>query len=213
MPIPPAIPSVVIDGYDADIRLAELGLSAELLRTVAGAAYTDASQSSTLEPSSYPGTTKWAKGTRYFREATIVDGWKPDSTDNFESTIHPSGTHAVALVGGTPDTGRTDATPRNARKRGVAAVRAVKRGQLNLLESALTLDTPAPDLWMFLHFHDEDAHEIRLELSLPNTIESGFVTSWTERIVIVAEPFDGITRALADDDDPDIDVDVRRRAS
>jgi hypothetical protein len=213
MPAPPAIPTTVIEGDDADARLAEFGLTADLLRQVAGAAYTDASQSSALEPRSYPGTTKWAKGTRYFREATIVDGWEPDSTDNFESTINPSGTQAVALVGGTPDTGRKDATPRNARKRGAAAVRAVKKGQLNLLESALTLDTAAPDLWMFLHHHDEDAAEIRLELSLPNTIEAGFVTSWTERIVIAAEPFDGITRSIADDGDPDVDVDVRRRAS
>jgi hypothetical protein len=211
--VPPSILTVVTFGDDADRRLADRGLSANLLRSVMGAAYADASQSSNFEPRSYPGFTRWAKGTGYFRDATVADGWTLDSTDNFESTVHPDGAYAVVVVGGTADTGRPDATPTNALKRGRAAARAVAKGQMSLLAPAAVVEA-SPEMWMLLHFHDEDASEIRLELSLPATIEGGFITSWTERIVVAAEPFDGLDKDRpAEDDDDDIDFDVRRRAS
>jgi hypothetical protein len=55
--------------------------------------------------------------------------------------------------------------------------------------------------------------EIRAELSYPDQIEDGQIISWKERIFIPDTPNDpGEIIKPSKDDDPDIDVPVRRKA-
>ena len=69
--------------------------------------------------------------------------------------------------------------------------------------------------WMLLSYSDEEAGEIRVELSLPRHIDgAGFVKSWTERIILRSAPFGSAPRVVIDDsgeDESTYDVSVVRK--
>ena len=67
---------------------------------------------------------------------------------------------------------------------------------------------------MLLHYIDEEAEEIRSELSLPISITgTGYVEMWKERIILNPIPFTKVILVNVDDEDDggDIEIEVARR--
>ena len=103
--------------------------------------------------------------------------------------------------------------------KGPRTVEAVAANQL-CLDLRMPADEPSPiqdsdshlrETWLLL-IHLDNA-EVRSELSLPSSLDADDrVTGWRERILLPAIDFnpDQIDRPV--DDNPDIDIDVRRRA-
>jgi len=162
------------------------------------------------------------KGNRGLRDRLVPQGWRVDQSQNFETTVHPDGTHAVAVTAGNRDTGSTGMNPSTKRDRGPATRDAVEANQqFSLFEllgedSALRVLRPLPaprrHTWLLLHFIDWSADEVRFELSLPLEMSAeGYVHEWQERVIFEAFKF---TRDPLQDDGPDepgIDFDVPRR--
>jgi hypothetical protein len=63
--------------------------------------------------------------------------------------------------------------------------------------------------WVLLFFVDE--HEFRVELSLPDGIRDGQISSWAERIILPPFPRDQDTWNLGHDDEDHVVVEVVRR--
>src|SRR4051794_33047727 len=115
-----AIPSSAISGPLADARLVALGLSASEVHEAMLVGYTAAAGCTEHDPRSLPGTLAWGKAIGHLRDVTKPRGWKADRESNYETAVHPSNSHAIAVAAGTADTGRENAHPRTRTPKGPA---------------------------------------------------------------------------------------------
>jgi hypothetical protein len=212
----------VLVGSEASGRLAELGLTIELIERVVRRADAEASMCTALDPPMMEGLTRWGRMNRSLREELIPAGWRFDNPRNLPRTIHPSGEFAIVAATGDELTGLAGLLPATKYLKGDATVHAI------VINEQLTLDfddfAPGPDdipvggsgemLTWFMMFHTEE-EAFRVELSLPNAITDGRITSWAERIILPVFPRDDdrLTSPVTPDRD-DLDevvVEVTRR--
>jgi hypothetical protein len=219
-----AIPSVALSGFPADHRLRQLGYTVDELHEAAHVGYTAASGCTDHDPRSLPGTLAWAKTIGHLRDIKKPEGFTANRTANFETIVHPTNAHAVAVAAGTADTGRSDATPRTKTPKGPATSAAVRQNlQLPLghgtdvfagqgvAATHVVVDDHQRQTWFFLHYFDRKAEEIRLEVSCPSEMKGDQITSWRERIVLPPLPFASDVDIDIDDEDDDIEIDVTRK--
>ena len=124
---------VLIESEAAD-RLAELGLTVELIERVVRRADAEASMCTALDPPIMEGLTRWGRMNRFLREELIPVGWRFDNPRNLPRTIHPSGEFAIVATTGDELTGLADLLPATKYVKGDATVQAVE------INEQLTLD-------------------------------------------------------------------------
>jgi hypothetical protein len=214
---------VLIESEAVD-RLTELDLSVEIIERVVRRADAEASMCTPLDPPIMEGLTRWGRMNRFLREELIPAGWHFDNPRNLPRTIHPSREFAIVATTGDQLTGLADLLPATKYAKGYATIHAVE-----INEQQLTLDFGDfdPDLdvdqaddvgdpltWLMLFHFDEDG--FRVELSLPDAIVDGRITSWAERIILPIFPRDDdrladLTTLGGDDQGEDVVVEVTRR--
>ena len=182
---------------DATGRLAELGLSVELIERVIRRADADAAMCTPLDPPIMEGLTRWGRANRYLREELVLAGWRFDNPRNLPRTIHPSGEFAIVAMTGDDLTGLAGFQPATKYPKGFATARAVEiNGQL-MLDFDDDFDSGRDDgetahlnlrTWIMLFHGDEDG--LRAEVALPDGIADGRITSWAERIILPLFPRD-----------------------
>lgn len=206
----------------ASSRLNELGVSQDILRQALEYGLQYAFSVTLHDPTGEEGSLMWIKTVRGLRDGLVPQGWKPDSAKNYQTTIHPSGTHAIAVAGGNANTGIGDKHPTTKRDRGQATRDAVDaNSQLDMADleetfprSLRPLTVPRLHTWLLLHYIDRTAQEVRSELSLPlEMTDDGFVSSWQERVILSSVPFSPDAVPTDDTDEPDIDIDIKRKAN
>jgi hypothetical protein len=187
---------VLVEAEAVD-RLVELGLSVKLVERVVRRADAEASICTPLDPPIMEGLTRWGRTTRYLREELIPLGWRFDNPRNLARTIHPSGEFAIVATSGDESTGKADAVPTTKYPKGYATIAAVEANEQLALDfgdySLTTSDGHAVDAgsiltWLMLFHLDEDGYHV--ELSLPDAIAEGHITSWAERIILPDFPHD-----------------------
>ena len=207
---------------EASGRLAELGLTIELIERVVRRADAEASICTALDPPIMEGLTRWGRMNRFLREELIPAGWRFDNPRNLPRTIHPSGEFAIVATTGDELTGLAGLLPATKYLKGDATVQAITVNEQLMLDFGDF--APCPDdipvggsgemLTWFMMFHAEE-EAFRVELSLPNAITDGRITSWAERIILPVFPRDDdrLTSPVTPDRD-DLDevvVEVTRR--
>ena len=204
-------------------RLAELGLTAELVERVVRRADAEASMCTALDPPIMEGLIRWGRTNRFLREELIPAGWGFDNPRNLPRTIHPGGEFAIVATTGDELTGLAELLPATKYAKGYATAQAVgineqlalDFGDFDLgLDDDRAADARDPATWLLLFHVDEDG--FRAELSLPNAIADGRITGWAERIILPAFPRDedrlaALLTSSGADPDEDIVVAVRRR--
>jgi hypothetical protein len=212
--------SSAITGSRATIRLGRLDLTEAELQTAVRVAYTFAAQTTKHDPPGLAGTMVWGRGIGHLRDLTKPRGWTVGNAWNFETTVHPSKSHAVAVASGTSQTGHAGGVaPRTKTPKGEAMKRAVNHNvQLPGLQETDVFANPEretvpPELretWLLLHYFDRAAEIIRLELSSPKEMIGEKITSWRERIILAPVPFSSEVHIPLDDDlaDEDVQIDI-----
>jgi hypothetical protein len=165
------------------------------------------------DPPSARGFEPWRATTRGLRELLGSRGYERDDSGNF-STIKHIG-HGIRIVALNTDskTGdpRIDVFPRNRLKKGILHELAI--GAPDWLPG---LPNPfavmnSLDIWYLCQHINGD--KVLAELSRPERIEDGFITSWRERLLIL-KPGDWKSveaGGQGDDSGPEIEVDVQLR--
>ena len=213
---------VLVEGEAVD-RLAELGMTAELIERVVRRADAEASMCTPLDPPIMEGLTRWGRTNRFLREELIPVGWRFDNPRSLPRTIHPSGEFAIVAATGDELTGLADQLPATKYGKGDATVQAVEINEQLMLDFGdfdPGLDGSGADgsgdmlTWLMLFHVDEEG--FRVELSLPDAIVDGRITSWAERIILPVFPRDDdrlTSLAVAGEDGPgeDVVVEVTRR--
>ena len=193
----------VVAEAEAIDRLAGLGLSVGMIERVVRRADADASMCTAFDPPIMEGLTRWGRTNRYLREELAEAGWRFDNPRNLPRTIHPGGEFAIVATTGDGLTGLTGLDgllPATKHAKGFATAEAVARnGQLTLdfgdfdfgagrmsMGAGRAGDSAVLQTWFMLFHVDEDA--FRVEVSLPDRIIDGRITSWAERIILPPFP-------------------------
>lgn len=199
-------------------RLAELGLTVSMVERVVRRADAETAMCTELDPPILEGMTRWGRTSRFLREELIPLGWTYDNPRNLARTIHPSGEFAIVAATGDEMTGLAGQgrVPTTKYRKGDAIVAAVTLNEQLAFDFGDSWEHElAPDellTWILLFYVDE--HEFRAELSLPNHIEDGLISSWAERVIL--PPFPRALEPLFETDrfearDGDVVVEVTRR--
>jgi hypothetical protein len=171
-------------------RLAELGLSADLLERVVRRADAEAAFCTAFDPPIMEGLTRWARTNRFLREELVPLGWRFDNPRNLPRTIHPRGQFAIVATTGDDVTGLAGLLPAPKYAKGYATTRAVEvNEQLTLDFGDFDRSLPPHDhllTWLLLFRADDDGFHV--ELSLPDRIDDGRITRWAERILLPVFP-------------------------
>lgn len=203
-------------------RLAELDLNADLIERVVRRADAEVSTCTRLDPPIMAGILRWGRTTRFLREELSSAGWRYDNPRNLSRTIHPSGEFTVVVTTGDEMTAVADVMPRTKYPKGFATASAIAMNeQLAFDYEDLVTEDPEGEAhgigdlltWLLLfHIDDEGFH---VELSLPDCIIDGQITSWAERIILPVFPRDDDSLAQlagpGGDDQDDVVVEVNRR--
>lgn len=182
-------PVVHDDPYEAEGRLAELGLNSALLVDSLRQGELQRRMASPLDPPSAPGVAAWARCVRSLRENLLPSGWVSSDRNNLSTVVSPDGRTAIAVATGDEVTGNPDpaSRPRTKYPRGSTYVQAIERNvQLELFPDLRRLKGEITDetvTWVLLRRSTSEA--IFAELSRPVDMgDDGRVNEWAERIIL-----------------------------
>ena len=210
----------VLNDEKAVDRLAELGLTVDLVERVILRAEAEAATCTAFDPPMMAGFVRYGRTVRFLREELVPQGWDYDSPRNFCRTISPNREFAIVSTSGDEATGHPELTPTTKYPKGYATAQAVDtNGQLGFDFSDLVIDEPPSEddqlaTWFLLYQVDGDA--IRAEISLPSAMDRGSISDWEERIILPAFALNAELSAERpsdedDDDETDYIVEVNRR--
>jgi hypothetical protein len=185
----------VLDGDQAVDRLADLGLTAEIVDFALRGADAEARLYTPLDPPNMAGMARYARTVRLLRERLLPLGWTYDNPRNLARTVSPDRRVAIIATLGDAATGVAHVPPSTQYQKGIATVEAVSRNFVQLTlpidlgdEDPVTDDDLGTTTWILL-YHLTDA-EIRAELSLPDSTVDGYIDTWVERIILPSVPLE-----------------------
>lgn len=198
--------------------LARLGLSEEALLASVAQGYMARTNCTANHPPLFPSFVAWGETVRTLREQLAPMGWKRSDRKNYSRTLHPEGHLAIAVATGNEATGVSTQCPATKSAKGPNTIEAVETNRLQAwlpgLEPVEQIDDdyvqPAAT-WLLLIHHA--VNEIRSELSQPVEIGvDGRINGWRERIMLPSIPLDPELATVVPPSQPDVDVQVRRKA-
>lgn len=206
--------TVLHDTAEVIDRLAQLGLTVEVLRDAVAMGEAARNACTANDPTIAPGFFAWARTTRGLRDVLAPGGWRRSRDGGLETVVDPEGKLAIAVATGDDATGRIGVAPKTKSPKGPATAAAIEQNQMSLFadpDPVVSLPVPAERVtWLLLIARGID--EVRCELSLPEAIgEGGKVEEWSERIILEPVRRDGEPTVTPADQEPDIVVEVSRR--
>jgi hypothetical protein len=157
------------------------------------------------------------------RDGLLPLDWQRSNESNLPFTVDPTGNMAIAVATSDAATGCLDKSPCTKSSKGPRTAGAVAdNGQQLLLFGDIPLRpehlalSPGRMTWLLLVHQDNEAREVRCELSRPISMnEEGRVDEWVERIILSPFPLDGDVLNIPVDNaprTPELDVEIKRRA-
>lgn len=207
-----------VDPVSAAEALARMGLSDSPLLTAAMQGYLARANCTANHPPLFPSFVAWGETVRTLREQLVPLGWLRSDERNYSRTVHPDGDIAIAVATGNEATGSAHETPVTKSVKGPSTIDAVEINRQQAWLPGMEPEFASGDddeikttTWLLLIHHA--SNEIRCELSLPFEIGSdGRINGWRERIILGAIPLDPQLLAITPPTQPDLDVEIRRKA-
>lgn len=205
------------ESHKAVTRLDEMGLREADLVDAAQWGVNHLLESTSNEPPSGPGSIVWIKTVRALREKLLPKGWSKDDSNNYATVVSPDGSMAIAVAAGDSRTGKPGIPlPTTKNRKGKVTKMHVGMNQLSFEQISKAFPAAkkikGKTTWILLLSVDEENDMIVSELSLPHSIEkNGFISEWSERIILPAVPFGSMTSEEDDEGEPPIEIDVQPR--
>ncbi len=217
-----AVPAIIyVHPWDVRRRLTELGVSLEALVAAVRAGHGARILCTENDAPFIPGTEAWRFVLRTLREELLPLGWRKDDPGNYSLVINDNRKINVVVESGDASTGIEMGHPKARALKGLYTEAAVARnivGQEDLFPETIPLEVKQKAFmltyptWILLVYITDDT--IRAELSYPNGMLAGEITSWQERIILPHEEIDpGVMKEPPADEDqgPDFDITVSRK--
>lgn len=197
-------------------RLAELGLEHAVLIEALRQANLYRARTTDHHPRLYRYQIMYGETIAALRDLLTPSGWEKLDDGNYELTVNPDRSIAIAVASGDEGTSSATRTPSNKSPKGRYTVNAVETNRqadmfAELLPTA-TVTEKNVATWVLLHHVTAD--KIFAELSRPNEIDNdGKIISWSERILLGEIPLDGDTITITPPQLPDIDITISRKSA
>ncbi|HYW99711.1 MAG TPA: hypothetical protein VE822_11410 [Candidatus Elarobacter sp.] len=213
------------DPIDAHSRLAELGLTEDLLLQPVLRGLAEARSRTDNHPPMYRGLTPWGEATCALRESLSPLGWVRSDEENLPFTVNRDGTLAIIVATGDHNTGNKAISPCTKSAKGPQTIKAVEENErqaslfpmkIEIVDVEKLREVSGRETWMLLFYRDLETRQVQCELSRPiNINEEGQVADWAERIILGPSPFDTDTLKVPTDapQTPNIDVNVKLRTA
>jgi hypothetical protein len=141
------------------------------------------------EPPNVVGFETWRWGTRFFREEKSLSdlGWALCDSDQVAGIRHSELGIKLVCCGTDVNTGNPERSPRNLSERGANSCKLIGRnaGQIEMQLDDDEPNEPHDDLWYYCSYFCDKF--ISIEVSRPTSEIGGFVTAFSDRIII-AQP-------------------------
>lgn len=199
----------LFEGPAAELRAQQLGLPGTAPLTAALDDGASAARATTeWHPIAYRGQRMWGEAVYSLREGLLAHGWEAETLLGVDLVIERRRGIAIIVTAGDGSSG-THYIPQVRYERREVIQRLVNGEIDSLFDSVRT--RPEWEIWFLLHFLT--GQTLRGELSRPSEVNNtGWVTSWAERIILPEQTLGGDSSRLAISSPPEIEVDVRRRA-
>lgn len=206
---------IVHSAADVATRLNELGLKEELLREALRQANLYRVRTTNHHPRLYRYQVMTAETIAALRDLLVPEGWQKLDEGQYELTLNPSGTMAIAVASGDDNVAQVERTPSNKSPKGRHTIAAIESNrQADMFADLLpvkVVDT-IRDTWVLLHRVTKDG--IHSELSRPTEIsEDGMIAFWSERILLGKIELDGDPVPITAPDQPDIDILISKKSA
>jgi hypothetical protein len=216
---------VLTDPWDVNKRLAELGVTAEILTKAVEASQAARAACTENDAPNFPGIAAWNGAVRSLREDLGLEGWKRLNDTGQPLIVRPDNVLALTCTSADENTGREgEFDPKTNSCKGPRTLEKVALNGWLFLDMAEeesakveAINKRRMNTWMLLIHYDRVLGQVRSELARPvKADEDGIIVGWSERIVL--SPFDVEPNfvALPDEESgPDggqIDIDIKRRA-
>lgn len=206
------MPAIIHVDADATGRLAELGVSSQIIREAVLAGELARDGCTANDPPMLRGIASWGRTIRTLRELLGPEGWRRDDKDNFSTVVHPNGQLAIAAAVGDEHTAIPTLTPKTKHPKGGVTETAVENNQQLSLFSQTELAPPRQlrATWILLTCRRDGA--VFIELSLPSRVGiDGRVNEWSERIIL--DPIESGDEVIEiPEAPPAIEIAVRRKS-
>ncbi|NRT55008.1 hypothetical protein [Sphaerotilus uruguayifluvii] len=192
-------------------ELRSLGLTVDIVTTIArkvGAAKAEALE---IDPSSAPGMLAYIHGVRAIRMELIPQGWRMSRPGNVESTVND--TLGIQLCFQNVDVACSDRPPQAISGKGGGSRKLICDGQTELFDpnapDAIDAIGSVPTVWFVCV--STDAKKLRAEVSCPEAFEGNQFEGFRKRIFVVDEDLDCIPGdiSMSDDDGNPVEYEVR----
>lgn len=160
------------------------GLTKDTLREAVRRGEVDRDMVSELAPPTAPGISGWSGKVEALRDLLMPLGWELSNARNFCTVRSPDDSIEIACTRGSVGTGDPNAMPESIRKLGDETRRVIAANRLQTrLDFVETPASRASRLTWFL-VTCRSGNIISCELSLPESMENGYIVRWDPRYLL-----------------------------
>lgn len=204
-------PVVINEDYRVHQELRTLGLTVEIVSSIARMVAAAKAEALAVDPSSTPGTLAYIKGVRTIRLALLPLGWRMSRTGNVESTINDK--LGIQFCFQNVDLACAERVPQAISGKGAGSRKLVHDGQLELFDRVATQAQDAigsvPTVWLICV--STESKKLKAEVSCPNAFKGDQFEEFSKRIFVVDEDLDSTPHDIDLPDDGRISVDYEVR--
>lgn len=206
---------IISADFVVDTELSSLGLSKSILQDAVLRGQLAKRSVTKNHPPIAGGSMAYFETVCALRDKLLPLGWVTDNSNNLCITRHASGECDLIVSTGDQNTGRANGHPTTKNPKGNLAKNYIENNQLSFLgqEFDVVVDNSVHNTWMLIYFFDHEEDEVRLELSIPTSIdEQGYVTQWQKRILIEPISFEQAPNVgnFEPEYGPDVNIDVTK---
>ena len=180
-------PVVINESFQVRQELRALGLTVEIVTSIARKAAAAKAEALEIDPSGTPGTFAYILGVRAIRMELMPLGWRLSRTGNVESTVNDE--LGIQLCFQNVDVACTERHPQAISSKGAGSRKLIQDGQTELFDreapEALDAVGSTPTVWVICV--STDGKKLRAEASCPEVFEGNQFEGFSKRIWIVDE--------------------------
>jgi len=203
-------------------KLDSFGLTEDILQSVGEKIFGDYMKATPNDVKGAAGSLAYFGGIRALRDILCPLGWQKHCEGNVEMVLEPSSQFAITASSGNKDTGNERKEPKTKNHKGNETARLIIKNQSesHLLFPEMALNTVIynPEhtaTWFLLYHVDSVKNEVKMELSLPISIDvySMRVDQWKERIILATVSYDGTPIDTTNQNETylDFDIEIKRK--
>ncbi len=183
----PSTAVVINEDFQVRQELLGLGLTIEIVQTIARKAAAAKAEALEIDPSSSPGTFAYIFGVRAVRTALIPLGWRMSRAGNVESTVNDE--LGIQICFQNVDTACMERQPQAISGKGAGSRKLIQDGQAELFDreapDAVDAFGSTPTVWVVCV--STDGKKLRAEVSCPVAFEGNQFEGFSKRIWVVDE--------------------------